>query len=442
MKLSTVLKRLAPLPLAFCLVCVSPLARAQTPEGKPREAKPPTRLAEEPSAKRPAAPGRPAARPAAAPGRPVAAAPRPSAPRRVAPPARKKKDEKTWKKIERFVSWFHFGALWYLRYRAGATADENDERELYNNFHVGRGYLTVEFKPLKWFEARITTDIHQDDHGDFKVRLKYLYGKFKIPFESRVITEPFAEVGVVHMPWLDYEEHINYYRLQGTMFMERNGLFNSADLGVTVGVLLGRKLPRSYQKKVNKKYPGTWGSLALGVYNGAGYHGLEKNDNKVFEGRFSLRPLGFVFPNLQLSYFLVVGKGNVEIDLPDWQNHTVMASIEHQYFVVVGQYAMGKGHQKGSDSFRNEDGTAKEYRGASGFLEIKLPWIMGSVWGRYDWWDGPNAGGDEPYHRFIAAYAFHFWGRNKNVLCLDFDYERYPSIRDRWAVTLTLQIKL
>ena len=38
------------------------------------------------------------------------------------------------------------------------------------------------------------------------------------------------------------------------------------------GALIGPKLPKSYQKQVSKVYPGLWGSVAIGLYNGGGYH--------------------------------------------------------------------------------------------------------------------------------------------------------------------------
>ena len=55
------------------------------------------------------------------------------------------------------------------------------------------------------------------------------------------------------MPWLDFEEHINNFRMQDTMFMERNGLFNSADVGVMAGGNLGRHDVDDYQKNVSNR---------------------------------------------------------------------------------------------------------------------------------------------------------------------------------------------
>jgi hypothetical protein len=374
-------------------------------------------------------------------------------------------DEKDRKidKVYAFVQMFKFETLWYLHYRYGRKAEDAGSPapgyETYNAFNISRGYLTMKVTPLSWFGGRITLDAHQDDEGDMKVRLKYLYGQFTVPMETKVLTEPNLEFGLVHMPWLDFEEHVNRYRAQGTMLMERSSLFNSADFGVTVGALLGPKLGEAYQKSVSGKYPGAWGSLALGLYNGGGYHAFEKNAAKAFEGRVTLRPAGPYFPYLQLSYFGLIGKGNMEKtddwNAPAWWQHAVMLSFEHRYFVVTGQFVLGKGNQKGTfldweteiDPVTDEEvitGIAKvhEHMGASGFLEIKLPWILSSVIGRYDWFRKE----DVDTQRIIAGWAFHFFGFHKNFLMLDVDCvmpdKNIEGAENTWEFKLTLQVEL
>ena len=177
--------------------------------------------------------------------------------------------------------------------------------------------------------------------------MKFLYGQFNIP-DVAFLTKPFVEAGIVHMPWLDYEEHINLYRLQDTMFVERNGLFNAADFGVTFASLLGGTIDEDYQKKVSPFYPGRYGSTAFGIYNGGGYTASEKNKNKVLEGRISIRPLPDIVPGLQLTYFGLTGKGNKDTK-PDWKINLGFVSYEHEYFALTGQYYRGKGSQSGSD---------------------------------------------------------------------------------------------
>lgn len=332
--------------------------------------------------------------------------------------------DKVWSKIS-------LSTLWYLSYGWGESGGDS-----FNQARIGRGYVTFKFKPFQWFQPRVTLDTHQDDSGDWKVRLKYMYGKFVLPVETAVITEPNLEFGLVHGPWFDYEEHINYYRIQGTMFIERNGVLNSADAGITVGALLGRRLDEEYQKKVNSKYPGTWGSLAFGLYNGGGYHAEEQNENKTFESRLSVRPLGFVLPNLTLSHFFIWGKGNTAQE-PDWRLNAFMASFEHEYFVATAQYATGEGNQKGTRL--DASGMALENQGVSGFLEIKLPWIDSRIIGRYDWWEW----GDASSARLIAGVAYYFMKHSFFLLDLDrvsYDDPAQPDRPVDWQVKLTLQV--
>ena len=322
--------------------------------------------------------------------------------------------------------------LWYLHGRY-----DGDQEAL--DFRIGRGYLTTDIKPLAWFEARVTMDTHQDESGDFKVRLKYLHAKLKVPVETDVVSEPYLEFGLVHGPWLDYEEHINLYRMQGTMFMERNGLFNSADLGVTAVVLLGRKLDKEYQDAVSKAYPGTWGSLALGVYNGGGYHALEENDDKVFEARLSVRPLGQLLPNLQLSGLVIYGAGNVESE-PDWHNYAGMLSFEHQWFTIAAQFATGKGNKEGK--MIDAKGNSIDFNGFSVLGELKVAPIDSSLVARYDWFDWNTDDDTGVIQRIIGGLAYRFYKQNTLLLDLDYAMHEEEGVEDEWQLTLTLQVKL
>ena len=244
-----------------------------------------------------------------------------------------------WEQVLRRVS---LGTRWYLGYRDGMVADER-----VSAFRIGRGYLTARVRPLPWIQARVTLDAHQNDDGEWAARLKYLHAKLTWPTERWWISDPYLEMGIAHTPWFDFEEHINRYRMEGTMFIERAGLLNSADLGLAAGALIGRKLSKSYRKNVNKAYPGLWGSVAIGLYNGGGYHAAEANTNKVLMSRVSLRPLGPWLPGLQLSHFFIHGKGNTA-DAPDWWLHDGMVSFEHRLFALTGQVAVGAGNQQGT----------------------------------------------------------------------------------------------
>jgi hypothetical protein len=354
-------------------------------------------------------------------------------------------EQKDIDKVVKALKGFKFGLLWYLSYQNGETGDLDDGTG-YSQFTIKRGYFRVTKELLPWFDAHMTFDVttikDPEDVGDpannydgsIAVRIKYAYGKIKLP-DLAFFTKPFVEVGVVHMPWLDFEEHINMYRAQDTMFMERNGLFNSADLGVTFTSLLGGEMPKEYQDKVSHYYPGRYGSMSVGIYNGAGYHASEKNQNKPIEARLTVRPLPDIIPGLQLSYFGLWGKGNKGTDEPDWTVNNGMVSFEHEYVALAGQYYEGKGNQKGDDEFDKD--------GYSIFAEVK-PLDKFSIIGRYDRFDPNDDADDDENTRYIVGAAYHIDKQHKNMVILDYDtvdYEQKGKSDDK-RIQLTLQVAL
>jgi hypothetical protein len=354
-------------------------------------------------------------------------------------------EQKDIDKVVKALKGFKFGLLWYLSYQNGETGDLDDGTG-YSQFTIKRGYFRVTKELLPWFDAHMTFDVttikDPEDVGDpannydgsIAVRIKYAYGKIKLP-DFAFFTKPFVEVGVVHMPWLDFEEHVNMYRAQDTMFMERNGLFNSADLGVTFTSLLGGEMPKEYQDKVSSYYPGRYGSMSVGLYNGAGYHASEKNQNKPIEARLTVRPLPDIIPGLQLSYFGLWGKGNKDTNEPDWTVNNGMVSFEHEYVALAGQYYDGKGNQKGDDEFDKD--------GYSIFAEVK-PLDKFSIIGRYDRFDPNDDADDDENTRYIIGAAYHIDKRHKNMVILDYDtvdYEQKDKTDDK-RIQLTLQVAL
>jgi hypothetical protein len=339
------------------------------------------------------------------------------------------------------------GALWYLSYQYGEDNSEGGPGE-YNLFAVKRGYININKTMTPWLEARITPDVHQDSAGDMKVRLKYAYAKFKFPTKG-AIYEPWLEFGQAHMPWLDFEEHINFYRLQDKMFAERNGNFNSADLGATFGALLGGEVDKEYQKSVNNKYPGRYGSFAVGIYNGGGYHAVEKNENKALEGRLTVRPAPDNLPGLQVSYFGIYGEGNVqhatatspdttEMSAPDWRVNLAQISYEHQYVTLTGTVIMATGNQKGG--FDKVTGKAVDHGGYSVFGEFKIPEKKSSIIARWDYYDPNKDHDDDENNRVIVGYAYHL--PMHSMVLLDLEHVSFADdSRDAdWRLQTTVQI--
>jgi Phosphate-selective porin O and P len=137
-------------------------------------------------------------------------------------------------------------------------------------FDVKRAYLDFRGSFDGGIATRVTADLYRDDNGSLNYRLKY--GYFAWTPEDSPFTLKF---GQIHTPWLDWEEGLWDYRMQGTMPLERGGYDTSSDLGAGVDA--------------------AWASQAfnmqLVVMNGEGYHGAEGDRHKDVAVRGSLRLL-------------------------------------------------------------------------------------------------------------------------------------------------------
>jgi hypothetical protein len=349
--------------------------------------------------------------------------------------------QKDLESIAKALKGIKFEGLWYLSYQDGQEKNGTD----YSKFSLKRGYLTVKKDILPKLSARLTADISQikdepdsvtgkvsSDDGSIAVRLKYLYGQYNMN-DMGILTKPNVEIGLVHMPWLDFEEHVNLFRLQDTMFIERNSVFDSADTGITFNALLGGSIDEGYQKRVTKDYPGRYGSVSVGIYNGGGYHASEKNENKAIEGKLTIRPLPDILPGLQFSYFGITGKGNKSTD-PDWRTNLGFVSYENELITLTGQYYWGTGSQGGSD--------VNEKKGHSFFAEIK-PMDKISVIGRYDHFDPNKNTSNDENDRYIIGVAYMLDKPHNNMILLDYDTVKYEqaNVKDDKRVQLTLQVK-
>jgi len=220
-----------------------------------------------------------------------------------------------------------------------------------NAFQLKRGFFTIKTKLNSYLSTRYTQDITMDSEGDdagnIEIRIRYLYLKL-VPHKFEVLKNTFFEFGLVHRPWLDFEQSINNYRVQGKMFAEDFEIINSADLGLTYMGELGKKMNNAYTRTVNPKSIGRYGSFAIGVYNGGGYHAFEQNRNKTFETRLTVRPLPDFAPGLQFTYTNAFGSGNTTAPKVPFAMHLWYLSAEHTYFVGAVQYLRATGNFSGN----------------------------------------------------------------------------------------------
>ncbi len=156
----------------------------------------------------------------------------------------------------------------YSQYSYELNADSVSQH--YNAFSVERAYLNFTAKFNGGVGTRVTGDIHRAADGSINYRLKYAY--FAWTPENSPLTFKF---GQTQTPWLDWEEGLWGYRMQGTMPLERAGYQTSSDLGVGVdGAWADQKF-----------------NMQLSLMNGEGYHAAEGDQHKDVGLRASLRLL-------------------------------------------------------------------------------------------------------------------------------------------------------
>ncbi len=339
------------------------------------------------------------------------------------------------------------GVLAYFDYSIGKEPLSGNQASSFSRFSITRGYVTLKKKINPFLGARVTTDIHRDSTGDYKIRLKYMYAELK-PRDFGFFTDMKAEVGQGHIPWLDFEEHVNPYRSQGTMAIERAGVFNSADVGISIRGNFGGELDDPEALVGNTHYAGRFGTWHIGVYNGSGYHTSEHNSNKVVEGRITLRPFPDVVPGLQFSYLGMAGEGNTDYNgsYADYYVNLGMVSFQHPRFILTGQYFQTTGNAKGTwvktDTSGNIVSDLKT-RCYSFFGNVRLPVLNDrlNMFGRYDHFN-PDVNGDissnAAYKMYIGGLAYDLGHENQVLLAYETtDYEVDNAGKGKAPVTGT-----
>ena len=156
-----------------------------------------------------------------------------------------------------------------------------------NSFNVTRSYINVTGNISHLIAFRVTPDVTRETNtasvlnGSLVFRIKYAYAQFNL--DDWMTRGSYARFGIQQTPWLDYAEGIYRYRFQGTMFVEREGYFASADAGASFHYQL----------------PSNYGDVHVGVFNGENYNRAEANDQKALQIRGTVRPFARGMPILR-----------------------------------------------------------------------------------------------------------------------------------------------
>ena len=150
------------------------------------------------------------------------------------------------------------GGLVYMQW----VYQQKDTLTHVNNFDITRAYINVNAKFSGGVSGRVTPDIYRAaGDGSLRFRLKYAYATWNP--KSNPLT---LKMGVIHTPWLDWEEALWDYRMQGTMALDRNGFMSAADLGAGVDGKWGPDKVNMQLTVVNgENYNGTVGGALAGT---------------------------------------------------------------------------------------------------------------------------------------------------------------------------------
>ncbi len=320
--------------------------------------------------------------------------------------------------------------------------DIDDSNTLHTNaFTLRRGYITLKKDLTKNLSVRYTQDITVDkegkDAGNVETRIKYLYLKVKLNPNISWLTGTYMEIGAVHRPWIDYEQRINNYRVQGLMASDRNRIFISADMGITLAGNIGGKMDSGFLKTHGKSMQGKYCSYAVGVYDGGGYSGLERNNNKIFASRLTFRPLAKYAPELQVSGIVNLGKGNREEE-PEFSQYMGMLAWTGRQLTLTAQAGQGRGDSRGLYVDKDDPSKALNNYGYSFFGEYKIKNSNWAVWGRYDSFTIERENTDDETERLMGGISYRI---NKSVrTSFDVEHDNHNDLVTN-AVKVNLELK-
>jgi hypothetical protein len=290
------------------------------------------------------------------------------------------------------------GVLSYVQYDA-----ELKNREDFNAFDVTRAYLNVNGQLSKNVRFRFTPDIRRATDsslgGTLVLRVKYAF----VELDNLKTARSWVRFGAHQTPWLDFEEGIDRYRVQGTMFAEREGLIpGSSDFGVGYFTPIGKYL-----------------DVQTGIYNGEGYAQTDLNKYKSLQGRVTVRPFaGNGIPNgFRLSGFY--NAGWYAADRPR-RLGIVMGSFEHTHLVATLQYLAATENPNGARDI--------DRQGSSGFVEIRQGPSGWAALGRVDQLDPDRLISGNSQQRVIAGAAYWVvWPRSRVGLVVTNERVNYDA---------------
>ncbi|HEX4573700.1 MAG TPA: hypothetical protein VH158_01115 [Gemmatimonadales bacterium] len=246
----------------------------------------------------------------------------------------------------------------------------------FNNFDVTRAYVNILGRFAGGVTTRVTPDIQRVGAGDnsLRLRLKYAYATYT-PVGSQLT----YKAGLIHTPFLDWEEALWEYRMQGPMVLDRAGKMSAADFGVGVD--------GAFQaEKVN---------FQAVIVNGTFYSNTSTAQGKDVQGRVSVRVLDTDDPSRVGGLRVTLYGGYGRAPAGDRNRYDAVVSYKSKQITLAGEASATQDGQQGAVS--------GHYYSAFGVY--KFPQTKAAVIARVDI-RHDQAGAVDKATRFIAGVSY------------------------------------
>ena len=191
-----------------------------------------------------------------------------------------------------------------------------------SNFEMSRAYVNVLGRFANGITTRVTSDILPSAGGNQFIRLKYAFAAWTPTGSSLTY-----KLGMIQTPFVDYEETLWDYRMQGPIAVDRNGYMSSADFGAGVD--------------------GRWNNEGVNAqflfFNGEGYSGGTGDNHKDVglrvSGRLSKTNDASRVGGLRLTGYAGIGKATGGADR---NRYVGTASYRTQQITLAAEYVSTK----------------------------------------------------------------------------------------------------
>jgi hypothetical protein len=306
------------------------------------------------------------------------------------------------------------GGLVYAQYQynlASDTLKADSAIQHINNFDITRAYINLTGRFTGGIAARLTADIFTNAAvpGSRAYRIKYAYVAWT-PQGSPLT----FKLGQTNNPFIEYDDALWDYRMQGPLPLDRAGYVSSADFGFAV----------------DGRFDADRFNFSAGIFNGETYSGALGDNRKDLEARATVRLLRSD-DSSRLGGLRLTGYAHLGAPSSGGQRRRLVGLVSYRSaaLTLAAEYGATQDSTTGGNTTAGGGAVAAkpllDGRVIAAYGVLRVPGTRVSVIGRVDVVD-PNTGvsGDRTT-RLIAGLAYQL-APNVRLLA-DIDNVSYES---------------